>query len=340
LHHNISLSFLAAAPHDQLSASHDMETLKTQVAGITNRVTDIDESISGLTQLVENLIAQRGHHSESGQTNVVKKRRIADIRPYEIHTDAAVQDSGAEDAYDDYSENYSMSSEEPAPAVACTNIPLGSELREVDHLNSDFFRLNSSDLLDDDLTIDFSDFTEHVPETESQGHARTKKAYDVPRPAALLIDSAPPPSSVSDIPDIMQQLSTEMQERFVDKLAESVGVNFAKLLASSISPQAPVSAIPAAPAMSMNTYVAGCFAQPNHFNAYGYANIRNGITNNDYEQINPSIALPLASAALCSLYTLHCGGSNSNSPTCMAVTAAAQAAGISCINGVCTSYSM
>ena len=326
-------------PHDQLSTSHDMENLKTQVAGITNRVSDIDESISGLTQLVENLIAGRGHPSDIGPTNIVKKRRIADIRSYEIHSDAAAQDSGAEDAYEDCSENFSMSSEEQAPAVN-TNMPRGSEMREVDHLNSDFFRLSSSDLLDDDLTIDFSDFTDNVPDIDSQGHAKTKKAYDVPRPAALLVDSAPPPSSVSDIPDIMQSLSTEMQERFVDKLAESVGVNFAKLLASSISPQPVTSAIPAAPAMSMNTYAASCFAQQNQFNAYGYGHNRGGIASNDYDQINPSIALPLASAALCSLYTLHCGGSNSNSPTCMAVTAAAQAAGLSCINGVCTSYTM
>jgi hypothetical protein len=342
-----------------------VDALKTQVAGISSRVSEIDDSIAGLSQLVSDLISQSNKRGQDGYNNVddaaKKRRRLPSLLSFRLHNDVkenTLYSSGSEDNLDDLSEACSVSSEEHvAVEKGGLALPRGSELHEIELLNSDFFRMNSGDLMNDDLSIEFYDYLGLEPTAITEADAprcNGKKdcypSYSIPAPAALVAEACPSQpliSSVADIPDILKHLTAEMQERFIDRLAESVGANFAKLLAASTPSPAPT--IPTAPAMSMSNY-AGHFVQqiqrqpdlapcwPNQQDSSPCsstsANCQNG-----YGQITPAMALPLASAALCSLIAVHCRGNNVNSAACIAIQAASQAAGIAQNSGVCANYS-
>ena len=364
---------------------HEMDSLKTQVADISSRVADIDGSISGLTQLVSSLITEankRGHDSNTATDNGGQKRRRVVPAPFApsvatasaednfqsergqvAHQEAAHYSSGSDDAYDE-PDSYSVSSDEHYRGTKRLDLPRGSELQEIEVLNSDFFRMNSGDLLDDDLSIEFDDFLGLAPQaslTVDAGAVAIKKeglsTYVPPRPvsrsSSIAADvsaatSAPlPMAAVNDIPDILQYLSPEMQQRFVDRLAESVGSNFAKLLATSIGPLAPPVNIPVAPAMSMNNYsphflqqIQNQQDQTTFWPSQQQQQQQEAVTssgssyNAHNNQISPAMVLPLASAALCSLIAVHCSGSNANSATCIAVKAATAASGVTHLNGV------
>lgn len=343
-----------------------MDALKTQVAGISSRVSEIDDSIAGLSQLVSDLISRTNKRGQDGEVNVdvaaKKRRRLPSLLSFRLHNDVkenTLYSSGSEDNLDDLSEACSVSSEEHVAVKKELPLPRGSELQEIDLLNSDFFRMNSGDLMNDDLSIEFDDYLGLEPTAITEANASRcngKKEchpmYYIPAPAALVAEvcpSQPSISSVADIPDILKHLSAEMQERFIDRLAESVGANFAKLLAASAP--APAAIIPTAPAMSVSNY-AGHFVQqiqrqPDH--APNWPNQQDpspcsstsssGNSQNGYNQMTPAMALPLASAALCSLIAAHCRGNNVNSAACIALQATSQAAGIAHNSGVCANYS-
>lgn len=339
-----------------------MDALKTQVAGISSRVSGIDDSIAGLSQLVSDLISQTNKRGQEVETNLgdaaKKRRRLPSLLSFRLNNDVkenTLYSSGSEDNFDDLSEACSVSSEEKVVEKGLA-LPRGSELQEIELLNSDFFRMNSGDLMSDDLSIEFDDYLGLEPTAISEAYAprcdgkRDCYPYSIPAPAALVAEACPSQSSISsvaDIPDILKHLSAEMQERFIDRLAESVGANFAKLLAASTP--SPAAIIPTAPAMSMSNY-AGHFVQqiqrqpdiapywPTQQDSSSCSST-SANSSNGYGQITPAMALPLASAALCSLIAVHCRGNNVNSAACIAIQAASQAAGIAHNNGVCANYS-
>jgi hypothetical protein len=356
----------SAAPQDQTLSAHEVDTLKTAVAGISDRVAEIDGSITGLTQIVSDLIAQskRGHNSEISDSNGIKKRRrLPSLHSFRIQnssSEATAYTSGSDDNCDELSESYSVSSEENFVEKGQPLLPRGSELRDIELLKTDFFRMSSGDLLDDDLCIQFDDFIDLQPTTVSSAadllDIRTVKEmhapHRVPSPATIARSAAslcPTQSAIGDIPDIMKYLSVEMQERFVDKLAESVGSNFAKLLASSVPSQAAAASIPSVPAMSMNNYT-GHYAHQidpqmdRNQNWSGQREVlssgsgscsRDGST---YDDISPADALPLASAALYSFLAAHCSSSNSYRSNCMSSKATTQNSGLVCNGGVYNGY--
>jgi hypothetical protein len=362
---SLGLSFCTAPPQDQTTSVHEVDALKTQVAGISSRVSEIDDSIAGLSQLVSDLISQSNKRGQDGDNNVddaaKKRRRLPSLLSFRLHNDVkenTLYSSGSEDNLDDLSEACSVSSEEHVSVEkGGLALPRGSELHEIELLNSDFFRMNSGDLMNDDLSIEFYDYLGLEPTAITEADAprcNGKKdcypSYSIPAPAALVAEACPSQpliSSVADIPDILKHLTAEMQERFIDRLAESVGANFAKLLAASTPSPAPT--IPTAPAMSMSNY-AGHFVQqiqrqpdlapcwPNQQDSSSCSST-SANCQNVYGQITPAMALPLASAALCSLIAVHCRGNNVNSAACIAIQAASQAAGIAHNSGVCANYS-
>ena len=364
-HHDF-LSYLhtnSAAPQDQTLSAHEVDTLKTAVAGISDRVAEIDGSITGLTQIVSDLIAQskRGHDSETSDSDGIKKRRrLPSLRSFRIQNgtcEAAAYTSGSDDNCDESSESYSVSSEEPSVEKG-KSLPRGSELQDIELLKTDFFRMSSGDLLDDDLCLQFDDFIDLQPTTvSSEGDLldiRTIKemhaSHRVPSPATIARGASsicPSQSAIGDIPDIMKYLSVEMQERFVDKLAESVGSNFAKLLASSVPSQAVAAVIPSVPAMSMNNYTGHYSHQIDSQmdRSHNWSGQREVFSSgscsggeNAYDDISPADALPLASAALYSFLAAHCSSSNSYRNNCMAAKATTQTASLVCNGGVYNGY--
>lgn len=338
-----------------------MDTLKTAVAGISDRVAEIDGSITGLTLIVSDLIAQskRGHNSEISDSNGIKKRRrlpsLLSFRIQNSTSETTAYTSGSDDNCDESSESYSVSSEEPFVEKG-QPLPRGSELQDIELLKTDFFRMSSGDLLDDDLCIQFDDFIDLQPTTVSSEadllDIRTAKdmhvPHRVPSPATIargVSSLCPTQSAIGDIPDIMKYLSVEMQERFVDKLAESVGSNFAKLLASSVPSQAVQAVIPSVPAMSMNNYT-GHYAHQiesqmdRNLNWSGQREAFGSSSGGGsaYDDISPADALPLASAALYSFLAAHCSSSNSYRTNCMAAKATTQTANLVCNGGVYNGY--
>lgn len=173
----------------------------------------------------------------------------------------------------------------------------------------------------DDLSIDFEDFLESSERTSPRTSRRASPSR-ASNTALLLeqIDAGNQSSSVKYVPDIVQYLSLDMQERFVDKLAVSVGSHFASLLAASVIPpkNSEVALPPQPPAISMNNY------SQNFLQEFSTSTIKSSKSN------------PYASAALCSLIAVHCSNGNGDSATCVALTAASVASGITCINGICT----
>ena len=370
----------AAVPQDQGINTHEMDSLKAQIASLASRLSAIDGSVIGISKVVGNLMME-GHKKkyevDMKNENCGKKRRRIPPSSVELSENGCQPNRGqssqqyctsyssdSDDTYDEISESYSVSSDEQPGATKLTDLPRGSELRQMEVLNCDFFRMSSADLLEDDLSIEFDDFlglpagqilevnvSEDKPNNENISTSPVQRhdgflAADV----AVVTKSSPAIqlpfslSKASDMTDILQYLSRDMQERFVDKLAESVGSHYAKLMANTTTPSVPTVNIPAAPAMSMNNYSTQflqqmqnqqCQSTFQQFEQQNVLNSNNGSNYESYSQITPSMALPLASAALCSLIAAHCNGSNANSATCLAVKAATTAAGVTCHNGVC-----
>lgn len=359
-----------------------MDSLKTQIANITSRVTEIDGAITGLTQLIGSLIAEankRGYElDKSNEISRKKRRRVpleqslpcssVSLPVVTCPTISKLNRSHesrlyGSDSDDEFSESYSVSSDERSGSRKFIDLPRGSELREIELLNSDFFRMSSGELFEDDVSIEFDDFLRlpvgQTPETnipvievKSESYPLSSipqeaifQAIDASTVTSPLVQLPLTFSKPSDVADILQFLSPDMQDRFIDKLAESVGNNFTKLLATNIIPAAPAVIIPIAPAMSMNNYSPQFLQQIQsqqdqtafHLLRESATGSNNGNYYKSFGTITPSMALPFASAALCSLIAVHCSGSNANSATCLAVKAATTAAGITCNNGVCVS---
>ena len=353
-----------------------MDSLRAQIGNLANRVSEIDGSVIGISKLVGNLMMvgnKKKFEVDMKNESCGKKRRRIPTRYYvpcssvELSENASPPNRGqsspqdsnsyssdSDDAYDEFSESYSVSSDEQPGAPKLIDLPRGSELRQMEVLNCDFFRMNSADLLDDDLSLEFDDFlglpTGQTLEVNVSRDKLSSENISTSPVQAVVTKSSPAIqlpfslSKASDMTDILQYLSRDMQERFVDKLAESVGSHYAKLMASTSSPPVPTVNIPAAPAMSMNNYSTQFLQQmqsqqcQSTFQHFEQQSVKASNTENYYDsygQITPSMALPLASAALCSLIAVHCSGSNANSATCLAVKAATTAAGITCQNGIC-----
>jgi hypothetical protein len=299
---------------DQTSSVQEIETLKSEVALIASRVAGIDGSIGGLKKLIGNLLTS-GQLQEVDDNVEHKKRRLTE------YADVRSSSSSSSYQYQQISQHGSQFFESTAESTVPANNPdpfsSTPNLIDPEYVNSV-----------DDLSIDFEDFLESSERSSPRTSSRRASPQMASNTASLFeqIDSTNnnsagnQTSSVKYVPDIVQYLSLDMQERFVDKLAVSVGSHFATLLAASVIPPkiSEVALPPQPPAISMNNY------SQNFLQEFSHSSIKSSKSN------------PHASAALCSLIAVHCSNGNGDSATCIALTAASVASGITCINGVCT----
>jgi hypothetical protein len=207
------------AQGDQES-SKEIESLRHEISAMKERMEMMNETMHDLYETLNNLHSPVASPREGGPS---KKRKHDD-------SSCTMSDSDSDlDSIDSLEANMQMfNGAKPAPEEYSMAPPA---LMRID--SSKFIR-DAEDL--SDLEIDFRGFSW---ENMANGQPQPQRAQPdlTPNiPEIVPVPSASPPSlptSNLDISSIMTVLPSDMQQRFVDKLAETVGAQFASFFATS-----------------------------------------------------------------------------------------------------------
>lgn len=256
------------------SSSQDVAELRSQVSSLTSRLSDMNESIVELTSMVSNmtmLIAdpKMNNHEYTGTIDKSKKRRARGLPTSStgLSNEATINDSVM-----------SLHGER-------NYLPTGPELAEtISFMRSD--SKMSDNLLWDDSTLE-NLLTLESPENCNAEPTITATAISAPNAAEdVLVSNAEPFTGQNflEMSHLISSLTPELQARFVDKLAESMGAHLSSFLSNSANPSSPAPSSTVAP--SRNDDVKD-----------------SDMRNQGFIAGTPAIALPIASAALTALFS-------------------------------------
>jgi hypothetical protein len=261
------------------SNSQDVAELRSQVSSLTSRLSDMNESIVELTSMVSNMTMLIADPKLTTQepTNTTDKSKKRRTRGLSSSSSASASTHAAVEESDESAMLYSRHGER-------NYLPTGPELAD------SIFRSDSKmsdNLLWDDSTLENLMSMEQSESSMVVEPAITATAVSTNASTAdVLVSNAEPfnGQNILEMSQLISSLSPELQARFVDKLAESMGAHLSSFLSNSaISSPTPVT-----------TTAPSRYEDVKESESANQGYISAG---------TPAIALPLASAAISALFS-------------------------------------
>lgn len=255
-----------AVHYGDASNSQDVAELRSQVTNLKDRLCEMNDSISELTSLVSNLMvtdpSNKGNMYDLKSNDKNKKRKIKGTSPSDLLPAIKLESQANQQAHG-----------------VRKNLPTGPELAQ-----TKLFRTNTAEISmvsdNDLLSWDDETLENLLSATEMEVSNEVSSAVTAvpvvqqfsPSPNNVFVSTAEPLSgqNMQDISQIISSLTPELQARFVDKLAETLGSHLSTMVSTPLM---------SSPAKSITT-----------------DKENNSVTSLPPE--TPAIAIPLASAAL------------------------------------------